>query len=531
MFIDPGLLEPLTSSQAALVAARAADYGVMGNGIPCQVPHPIPTSKSSPIRQTKSTRRAKVLLEDKDPITRVKRDKTGIVQGAFVAFGTNQRIRSAPDENAKALTRMTRARGACPRCRQLKHRCNMPADPLMPCPACARLSSQSILQAPCIRVNLLELNLHRRGSTLNDNLATWMARKAILEVQASNGSNVAITNGVLVPVRKTVSVTQDRGIEFRVSICKFVPESNDVTYWKWEDSEGVERKMKMPPYAICDMTEAARNMHSAIIAGKEEYINGLLDATNPICRRTFEEAFKHIELPGNTLVSNALTFWVATRFIEHPWRVCEGELPPFEPPYETGCPYNGIVPVTPIMDTQIDDIALRALVIPLGQLVLRELDQKIRQRKRENWPDIFLTTFIILNNFGFIFSDVMAYTSRHGLKTPTSSAPSLSKGYYHACKTMLVYFHFACSGSAPLSLEFATPHAPHHLLSLSQKAYIREMKEELRRQGKHITGWKSESMYSAPMYWCLQMLDRDWKPDVEHPEPIDEFTEEDFMTS
>jgi hypothetical protein len=68
------------------------------------------------------------------------------------------------------------------------------------------------------------------------------------------------------------------------------------------------------------------------------------------------------------------------------------------------------------MDTQIDHIALSELVIPLGKSVLGELDQKIQQHKPENWPDIFLTTFIILSNFGFIFSDVLDYTNWHGLK-------------------------------------------------------------------------------------------------------------------
>lgn len=133
------------------------------------------------------------------------------------------------------------------------------------------------------------------GSTLNNNLAMWVTRKAELQAQTSNGATAC---GMLVPVRSTVTVTQDRGIEFQVTVCTFVPESDDVTAWKWEDSGGVERKMEMPPYAICDMAEAARNMQLAIIAGKEEYINGLLDAANPICRRTFEEAFKHLESPG-----------------------------------------------------------------------------------------------------------------------------------------------------------------------------------------------------------------------------------------
>jgi hypothetical protein len=30
--------------------------------------------------------------------------------------------------------------------------------------------------------------------------------------------------------------------------------------------------------------------------------------------------------------------------------------------------------MTPVMDTQIDDVALRVLLIPLGQVILRELD-------------------------------------------------------------------------------------------------------------------------------------------------------------
>jgi hypothetical protein len=72
--------------------------------------------------------------------------------------------------------------------------------------------------------------------------------------------------------------------------------------------------------------------------------------------------------------------------------------------------------MTPVMDTQIHDIALRVLLIPLGQVILRELDQKIKRRKRENWFDIYLTIFIIMNNFEFIFSDVLEYTARHGLK-------------------------------------------------------------------------------------------------------------------
>ena len=68
------------------------------------------------------------------------------------------------------------------------------------------------------------------------------------------------------------------------------------------------------------------------------------------------------------------------------------------------------------MDTQMDDIALRDVIIPLARNILKELDQKIRNHRRENWFEIYLTTFIIMNNFEFIFFDVIDYTTRHGMK-------------------------------------------------------------------------------------------------------------------
>lgn len=117
-------------------------------------------------------------------------------------------------------------------------------------------------------------------------------------------------------------------------------------------------------------------------------------------------------------------YWVATRFIEKPWRICDN-LPGFEPPYDplkpndrdgVRCPFNGIIPVTPIMDTQIDDIAIRSILSPLESKILNILDQKIHEKKRKNWFEIYLATFILMNNFEFVFTDVIDYTSRHGLK-------------------------------------------------------------------------------------------------------------------
>lgn len=93
----------------------------------------------------------------------------------------------------------------------------------------------------------------------------------------------------------------------------------------------------------------------------------------------------------------------------------KGGLPGFEPSSEKH-PWTGIVPVTPVMDTQIDDITLRSLLLPLGEKILKDLEQKIMARRKESWFEIYLTTFIIMNNFERHFADIIEYTSDLGIK-------------------------------------------------------------------------------------------------------------------
>lgn len=72
------------------------------------------------------------------------------------------------------------------------------------------------------------------------------------------------------------------------------------------------------------------------------------------------------------------------------------------------------------MDTQIDDIALKSILLPLGKEILRELDDKIMESKREFWFEIYLTIFIIMTNFERHFFDVIDWTKSVGVKVCSS---------------------------------------------------------------------------------------------------------------
>lgn len=62
---------------------------------------------------------------------------------------------------------------------------------------------------------------------------------------------------------------------------------------------------------------------------------------------------------------------------------------------------------------------------------------------------------------------------------------SLSHAYYHACKTVLAYFHFASGGAAPLALNWHSPSPDTSIMSHRQIEFLRDLKDELDKQSKY----------------------------------------------
>lgn len=65
---------------------------------------------------------------------------------------------------------------------------------------------------------------------------------------------------------------------------------------------------------------------------------------------------------------------------------------------DMGSPYYGRIPVTPIMDFQLDNITIHYLLVPWKSRILKELQKKILGNRKEDWLEVHLTMFILLNN-------------------------------------------------------------------------------------------------------------------------------------
>lgn len=116
--------------------------------------------------------------------------------------------------------------------------------------------------------------------------------------------------------------------------------------------------------------------------------------------------------------------WSATRMIERFWLITGDDmlgLPPMKQsigPCRLN-PYIEAVPVTPIMDTQLDEIAIKHVLVPLKSKLLRLLKAKFLEKKRENWYETFLVSFIILHSSEVVIGQVMDYSRRYGISVST----------------------------------------------------------------------------------------------------------------
>ncbi|KAM5358791.1 hypothetical protein ACJZ2D_014999 [Fusarium nematophilum] len=466
-------LSPDTVSPGTVVGRSPDEPDVDIQVIPY---NPAKVRKKSARGEREKTRpkRLDVLKTEAAPKMSVKKDGQGKVAGTMATFGLSQILRTPATRETMQTTAITRRFGACP--------------------------------------------------TIRDDLGIWVkGKQRLLGLQDSKDSRVLfLTQGIGEGMETFLSVT----------VSRFDPKRGDRTTYFWTDPDGNPREMEVPPYFISDLEEAKHNIRRFVHEVRSTYIDTLHGDSNPLIRQTFQAALMFSAFNGSRLVSVALDTWVAARLIETQWRVVAGGVAiGLEPKDEPGHPWNGFTPVTPIMDTQLDGLVIRDLLAPLSNRFLKLLKDKVDERRRENWLEIYLAMFIMMSNTGWTLKDMKANAAWKGLKAG-SRGGTLTQGYMHACKSMLAYFHFACAGAFPLSLAFdkSSGGRDYHGMTADQVEYLDFVKGELANQEK-LSKWRDLSMYDDDGYWCYQLLDRDWRGDIQHAGEVDDYREEDFLSS
>jgi len=113
-------------------------------------------------------------------------------------------------------------------------------------------------------------------------------------------------------------------------------------------------------------------------------------------------------------------FWSATRMIERFWLICGQDMLGMAPMKENigPCQRNHFAdscPVTPVMDTQLDELAVSDVLVPLKAKFMRLLKAKILTKKKEHWYEIYLASFITLHNAERVLDHVVDFARRFGV--------------------------------------------------------------------------------------------------------------------
>lgn len=115
------------------------------------------------------------------------------------------------------------------------------------------------------------------------------------------------------------------------------------------------------------------------------------------------------------MTSMALDMWAYCRVIDVQWKIGGENKLGIAAPTHPKSPWAGFVPVTPLMDVQLDQIVIQDELNPLRARLLARLDAAIRAQKPEDWMDCCLTIYLLLNHIEKAAAHGNRFSKQHGL--------------------------------------------------------------------------------------------------------------------
>ncbi|CUS12319.1 unnamed protein product [Tuber aestivum] len=412
-----------------------------------------------------------------------------------------QRKRFTPE--LKKETHMTRITGACLPCWKNKKRCIRVSEAC--CKYCESIFSK-IPNIPCFRARMTESELFRRGPTEE---FLWTRRRWL---KASPNDRT-----VWASPAKEFTVTQGMGLTLNLMAKQYKPLPDDRDNYTWIDQNGEVAALACPPYAISDIDRAQGTINRYVEDNIFRYIQEHV-SSNVILWESFSMALRMSSAKGSSLLRNALKLWVGSRIIETPWSITGNETFGMTTNMEEGSPYYGKIPVTPIMDFQIDNITIHQLLIPLRKKLLQELQRKVLNNKPEDFLEIYLTIFILLHNMELTIAHDRWFAMRYSLQNRFSNY-HLIDAVFQGANILLAHFHHVSKGYAPFSIDWESGETI--VLAKSNEEEVRYMKDVIQATKRQESGLKmlrEKEIYEDSMYWCSQLFFPGWKP-VNAPTP------------
>ncbi|KAK3688256.1 hypothetical protein B0T22DRAFT_376723 [Podospora appendiculata] len=428
-------------------------------------------------------------------------DENGEVRGTIITFGSKPKKRAVFTEEKRHETGIARKEGVCDRCRRSKRRCDLALKPSLytPCTACASTRIyKGVPRMPCFKSTLQDIYFFRSGPAPNEPLFTPRPKPELL-------SDISKPE---VPI-KALKLKQGIGNHtLMVYACQFDPEPGDVVSYKWTD-DGGSHEMHMPHFCLTNIDKVTNHFRKYIKEAKDSYL-GLLDGEDDLAWMTISMAMNYAATKPGSLVDTALGLWAICRMIEIPWEICGEDTLGFSRVADPTNPHYQKIPIPPIMDTQLDQVLIRSVLVPLKDRLIKQLEEKISPAKPDAWFETYLTAFVVLSHIERLAKHSVFHARLHSMQTKYSSLPFL-EGAFHTAKVILSRFHFVCNGSAPLRLDWRSPAASVMAkLDANQVAFMRRTQTMIQAREPDVLSLVRTHQYEKPLYWCHQLFFDKW---------------------
>jgi len=302
-----------------------------------------------------------------------------------------------------------------------------------------------------------------------------------------------------------------------LKVQKFDPKDTDKVNYTWVNGNEVET-YKCSHYALADLEHVQISLENFLENNTEMYVNSVLSNASPMTKKVFETSLAFSK--ESKLVKLALRFWVASRFIETPWHIIADEFFGMKPDTRPGSPYFGLIPDTPMMDNQLDNIVIYHLLEPEWKKLRKIVRTKLLEHKKQDWFELQLTLFILLSHVEMTVAHDMAFSTRHSLPTTFSNPPLIEK-VTHAAETLLKYFHNpGLSMYYPFHGKWATVEADFgwaddHLADQHEAHRIQIQKQYVLAIRSMLAQQREYSQALAPgqeLFWTGQLWRDNWTP-------------------
>jgi hypothetical protein len=425
----------------------------------------------------------------------------------------NKRSNTAASHTHPTHTAMNRKNGACLPCqmRTNKHGCRPGPDPNGPCQACWKRAN-SLGPPICRRARFQDIKIIRLGPSRDfANTLRWL-KDMKLPQDPQKAEWKKLTNLPVKQPRQTnhgyIEVQLSQGHSnstLNLRVQKFEPAESDKTNYLWFD-DNVRYVYECPHYAIADRDHATDQIRRFIDSNLEEYIDNLLPATDDPSATFVRMAFHHARdrARKSSLIELTLRFWVAGRLIEDPWSIQGRETLGMKRDPWPMSPYSQRIPVTPIMDFQIDNIVIYDYLMDMLGRIRKAMKERIMPIK-EDWFDIHLATFILLHHVDLTMKHDVDFAISRNLQKRFSNRHLIEMITTGA--NALLSFHQHEKGHFPLSAPRWSDVERSHSFNESQKSYLLEAR-------RLIQQIEVPQEAGDDLFWTSQIYDSAWRPAV-----------------